>query len=102
MKYRPVEVFLETIKGKYKIPILIYLKRGPRRYHEIKRKFSNASERIIVKQLKELLNAGVIDQERTGIKAPFISAYSLSTYGRTLCSVIATMWQWGTDHIQKK
>jgi DNA-binding HxlR family transcriptional regulator len=102
MRYRPVEVFLETIKGKYKIPILIYLKRGPRRYHEIKKKFPDASERIIIKQLKELLDAGVVDQARTGNKAPFVSTYSLSDYGRTLCSVVATMWQWGEEHMQKK
>jgi DNA-binding HxlR family transcriptional regulator len=101
-KYLPVETFLSAIKGKYKIPILIYLKVAPRRYYELKRKFSNASERVLINQLKEMIRTGIIDQKKIGSKAPFISEYSLSAYGRTLCSIIAEMWEWGEDHLQKK
>jgi DNA-binding HxlR family transcriptional regulator len=94
-KYLPVEIFLQQIKGKYKIPILIQLKYSNKRYHQIRAKFPEASERIIIKQLKELISADIVERTISGKKPPLIS-----TYGRTLCSIIAQMWDWGEQHLK--
>jgi DNA-binding HxlR family transcriptional regulator len=101
-KYWPVETFLQQIKGKYKIPILIQLKYSPKRYHKIRSRLPMASERILIKQLKELALAGVIQRDISGRKPPLISTYSLTPYGRTLCSIIAQMWDWGEQHVRTK
>jgi DNA-binding HxlR family transcriptional regulator len=99
-KYLPVELFLQQIKGKYKIPILIQLKYSSKRYHQIRSKFPEASERIIIKQLKELASADIIERTISGKKPPLISTYALTPYGRTLCSIIAQMWDWGEQHLK--
>jgi DNA-binding HxlR family transcriptional regulator len=78
-KYQPIEIFLQQIKGKYKIPILIQLKYNPKRYTKLRQKFPEASERILIKQLKELVNAGIVHRKLSGSKAPFVSEYSLTT-----------------------
>ena len=57
--YTPIDIFWQTIKGKYKAKILIYLNDRTLRYSQIKGKFSEASERILIKQLKELEKQGL-------------------------------------------
>jgi DNA-binding HxlR family transcriptional regulator len=100
-KYAPIEAFLGQIKGKYKIPILIQLKYSKKRYNQIRQKFPEASERIIIKQLRELTAAGIIQRDVRGSKPPLISEYSLTVYGRTLCDIIAQMWNWGDAHMKR-
>src|SRR5215203_1749001 len=100
-KYKPVHMFLEVIKEKYKIPILIYVKHKSRRYHAIKKKFPEASERMIIKHLKELVAAGILNQDVVGSKPPLVSKYALTEYGRTLCDIMEAMWNWGEIHLEK-
>jgi DNA-binding HxlR family transcriptional regulator len=101
-KYQPIETFLQQLKGKYKIPILIQLKYSKKRYSQLRQKFPDASERILIKQLKELTTAGIVQREVHGSKPPVVSEYSMTPYGRTLCDIIAQMWEWGKNHMNNK
>ncbi|HMH23743.1 MAG TPA: helix-turn-helix domain-containing protein [Puia sp.] len=101
-KYYPIEVFFSCLKGKYKIPLLIYLKHAPKRYHQIRKKFPQSSERILIKQLKELVDEQILVKKITGTKAPLKVEYFLSEYGFTLCSVVQNMWNWGETHYKTR
>lgn len=101
-QYAPIETFLNTLKGKYKIPLVIYLKHAPKRYHQIRKKFHVASERILIKQLKELENHGILEKKIIGVKPPLHVEYKLSKYGYTLCEVVKNMWDWGENHSKNK
>jgi len=94
----PIDVFLHAIKGKYKAKILISLGEGTLRYSQLKRKFTTASERIIIKQLKELEQEGLIEKKVSGVKPPLKVEYSMSNYGKTMCPIIKQMWSWGEMH----
>jgi len=96
--YSPIDSFLQVIKGKYKVKILIYLSGKNRRYSEIRRKFPLMSERILIKQLKELELEGVIAKAVTGHKPPLKVQYSITPYGATVCPIIKQMWFWGEQH----
>ena len=96
--YTPIDTFWNIIKGKYKVKILIYLNDRTLRYSQIRKKFSLASERILVKQLKELEKEGVIQRTVTGIKPPLKTEYRISDYGRSICPIIKQMWFWGERH----
>lgn len=96
--YTPIDTFWNIIKGKYKVKILIYLNDRTLRYSQIRRKFLNASERILVKQLKELEKEGVIQRTVTGIKPPLKTEYRISDYGKSICPIIKQMWYWGEQH----
>lgn len=99
--YSPIDTFLQVIKGKYKAKILIYLSDKNRRYSEIKRKFPLMSERILIKQLKELEREGIIIKTITGHKPPLKVQYCISPYGSSVCPIIKQMWFWGEKHENK-
>ena len=78
--YTPIDIFWQIIKGKYKAKILIYLNERTLRYSQIRKKFADASERILIKQLKELEKEGLIEKEITGAKPPLKAEYKMSNY----------------------
>ena len=100
--YTPIDIFWQIIKGKYKAKILIYLNERTLRYSKIRKKFAGASERILIKQLKELEKEGLIEKKITGTKPPFKTEYKISNYGKTICPLLKQMWFWGENHIQQK
>jgi DNA-binding HxlR family transcriptional regulator len=99
--YTPIDVFWQAIKGKHKAKILIYLNERTLRYSRIRKKFSTASERILIKQLKELEKDGLIEKSVTGLKPPLKSEYAISAYGKTICPIVKQMWFWGEAHQQR-
>jgi len=96
--YYPIDTFWKAMKGKYKAKILIYLGENTRRYSQIKGRFEDASERILIKQLKELQKEGLIEKRIFGAKPPFKTEYKISDYGKTMCPIIKQMWYWGETH----
>lgn len=96
--YTPIDIFWNAIKGKYKAKILIYLNDRTMRYSTIKRKFAGASERILIKQLKELQRDGIIEKTVYGTKPPLKAEYKISAYGKTVCPILKQMWFWGEEH----
>jgi DNA-binding HxlR family transcriptional regulator len=98
----PIDIFWQIIKGKYKAKILIYLNERTLRYSKIRKKFARASERILIKQLKELEKEGLIEKKITGAKPPFKTEYKISNYGKTICPLLKQMWFWGEKHKQQK
>ncbi|RYZ50762.1 MAG: transcriptional regulator [Sphingobacteriales bacterium] len=94
----PIDYFWQVVKGKYKAKILISLGDRMLRYSQIKRNFPDASERILIKQLKELEQDGLITKTVTGAKPPLKTEYAISTYGKTICPIIKQMWHWGGQH----
>src|SRR5262245_18798089 len=98
MIYSPIDTFLQVIKGKYKAKILIFLADKNRRYNQIRKKFPAMSERILIKQLKELEQEGIITKTITGTKPPLKVEYFITSYGSTVCPIIKQMWFWGEAH----
>jgi DNA-binding HxlR family transcriptional regulator len=102
MLYSPIETFISVIKGKYKAKILIYLSRKNRRFSEIKRKFPHMSERILIKQLKELEKEQIVGKIISGHKPPLRVEYFITPYGTSVCPILKQMWFWGEVHESKK
>ena len=96
--YFPIDVFWKVIKGKYKAKILIYINERTVRYSQIRKKFGDCSERILIKQLKELEKEKLIQKVIYGIKPPLKTEYSITDYGKTICPIIKQMWFWGERH----
>jgi len=99
--YTPIDIFWQIIKGKYKAKILIYLNERTLRYSIIRKKFAGASERILIKQLKELEKEGLIEKKIIGTKPPLKTGYKMSSYGKTICPIIKQMWFWGEKHNER-
>jgi len=97
---RPVRDVLEIISGKWKLPILIALTFGNKRFKELERDIVGITPKMLVKELRDLeMNDLVVRREING--NPMAVEYSLTPYGRSLDEVITALRQWGVKHRKK-
>lgn len=93
----PVTFTLEQIGGRWK-PLIIYeLRNGKMRYNELRKTLPLISEKMLIQQLKDLENDGLIVREARQVVPPFVE-YSLSIKGEALRPVLQAMADWGIQH----
>jgi DNA-binding HxlR family transcriptional regulator len=93
----PVKDALDILSGKWKLPIIIALTFGNKRFKEMQREIEGITPKMLSKELKELeLNQLV---KRTVYDTlPVTVEYSLTTYGKSLHKVIEELRTWGLQH----
>ena len=94
---RPVKDALEVLNGKWKLPIIISLSFGNKRFSAISKEIPKITDRMLSKELRDLeLNQLV---KRTVYDTfPVMVEYSLTDYGDSLDKVIIELRSWGTQH----
>ncbi len=95
--YCPMEVANRVFGGKWKPGILFRLVDGHYRFGELKRDMPWISERVLIRQLKELVADGIVHREDFREVPPRVE-YSLTTHGLTLAPLLKSMAQWGDRH----
>jgi DNA-binding HxlR family transcriptional regulator len=93
----PVQVTVEAMGGKWKPGILSRLRGGRLRLSEMRRQMPWISERVLIRQLKELQAAGLVTRVDHGTMPPHTD-YGLSEHGRTLGPLLDEMARWGAAH----
>jgi DNA-binding HxlR family transcriptional regulator len=89
---------LSIIGGRWKISILAaLLDEEVQRYSEIKSKIPNITERMLIKQFKELQSDGLIIRKDYKEVPPKVE-YRISEKGRSLEKVLIELKQWGKKH----
>ena len=91
---------LDAINGKWKIPILIALSFGNRRFRELSREIQGISPKMLSKELKELENNKLIERSVYDTM-PVTVEYSLTPLGKSLDGLIEELYTWG-DMFRKK
>ncbi|MEL6592814.1 MAG: helix-turn-helix domain-containing protein [Bacteroidota bacterium] len=94
---RPVRDVIDLIGGKWKLPIIIALSFGNRRFKELERQIEGISPRMLSKELKNLEINGLVNRAVFNT-TPVSVEYSLTEYGKSLDQVIEVMRDWGTKH----
>ncbi|HKP44183.1 helix-turn-helix domain-containing protein [Mycobacterium sp.] len=97
----PIDATLTVIDGRWKGTILWRLFDGPMRTAELRRSIPEITERMLIRHLHELVDAGIIDRHDAGTVPPCVH-YSISEYGRTLGPVLESLCDWGRKHMQRK
>jgi len=97
---RPVRDVLDLINGKWKLPILIALSFGNKRFKELERDVEGITPRMLSKELRDLETNQLISRHVYD-SVPVTVEYALTTYGKTLDEVIAAMRDWGKKHRNK-
>lgn len=93
------EITLSIISGKWKAVILWHLGfEGPHRFGELQRLFSNLSNRILTKQLRELEQDGIICRKIYSEVPPKVE-YRLTELGKTILPVVDALFQWGKQNM---
>jgi len=93
----PVQDALYVLSGKWKLPIIIALKYGHKRFKELNREIEGITARMLSKELKELEMNDLV--KRTVYDTiPVSVEYELTPYGETLDTVIYALRDWGSKH----
>lgn len=96
----PVRTTLKVIGGKWKLPILWYLRDGELRYSELQKIIEGITPKMLAEQLRELEKDGIVARKVYPVVPPKVE-YSLTEYGRTLDPILKTMGTWGEGHMRR-
>lgn len=96
MQRCPVTYVMERIGGYWKPIILFQLAQGTKRYSEIRRAVPTITEKVLIQQLKQLEEAGLVIRESKPVVPPFVT-YRLSKSGQGLKPIIDAMAAWALE-----
>lgn len=96
----PMEACVEVIGGKWKGVILFHLLSGTKRFNELLRLMPAVTQRMLIRQLRELEADGVVERKVFAEVPPHVE-YSLSPFGKTLEPVLRTLQAWGGQYLEK-
>ena len=93
----PVRDALEFLSGKWKIPIIIALSFGNKRFTEMAAEIDGITDKMLSKELRDLEQNQLV--KRTVYDSvPVRVEYSLTDYGHSLDKVISELRLWGVQH----
>lgn len=93
----PVRDALDILSGKWKIPIIICLTFGNKRFKEMEREIHGITAKMLSKELKEL-EINQLVKRTVYDTTPVTVEYSLTEYGKSLKKVIGALRDWGMEH----
>ncbi len=99
-KIQAVQDALYVLNGKWKLPILISLSFGKKRFKEISKETKGITDRMLSKELKELEANQLITRMVYDTFPPTVE-YELTAHGKTLHAVIDELATWGLFHRKK-
>lgn len=95
----PVEACVEVIGGKWKGVILFHLLGGTKRFNELLRLMPAVTQRMLIRQLRELEADGIVVRQVFAEVPPHVE-YSLSPFARTLEPVLQALQSWGGQYLE--
>lgn len=97
----PVELALDTIGGKWKMPILWRLAQRDWRYGELQRDLHRVTHKMLTQQLRELEEAGLLTRTVHAVVPPRVD-YAITPLGRSAVPVIEALRGWGAAYRQAR
>jgi DNA-binding HxlR family transcriptional regulator len=88
---------LDILSGKWKLPIIISLIYGDKRFKQMEREIQGITAKMLSKELKEL-EMNQLVRRTVYDTMPVTVEYALTDYGKTLKRVIGELDKWGTEH----
>lgn len=96
----PITKTAEVLGGKWSLPIIFFLLKETKRFKELERQIEGINTRMLVKELKQLENNGIVVRKVYPEIPPKVE-YSLTEKGRALKNVLIEMRNWGNEYITK-
>jgi len=91
---------LYVLNGKWKLPLILSLQDGPKRFNEIQKSLGEITPKILSKELKDLeLNEFVL--RKVYSTTPVTVTYELTEYSDSLEKVIDELRNWGIQHRER-
>lgn len=96
----PVKDALDVLSGRWKLPILIALSFGNKRFKQISRDVQGITDKVLSKELKELETNQLITRTVYDTFPPTVE-YAATEHGQSLFDVIVALREWGIKHRTK-
>ncbi len=88
---------LYVLNGKWKLPLIVTLLNGAKRFKEIQRSLNEITPKVLSKELKELELNGFLERKVFNT-FPVSITYELTPYSESLDEVIESLRSWGEQH----
>lgn len=96
-----IDAAMDVVTGKWKSLILWELdQHGTRRFGVLKRGLPGISEKMLIQQLREMEEDGLVDREVFREVPPRVE-YSLTPYGQSLNAALRPLGVWGKERIKR-
>lgn len=99
-RLRATQDALDVINGKWRVPIIVSLTYGNKRFGEIQRDIPNISPKMLSKELRELEVNKLVSRTVYDTK-PVTVEYSLTPMGKSLDKLLLELLNWG-EQFRKK
>lgn len=96
----PVELALEVLGGKWKMPILWRLKDRPWRHGELRRSLGGITAKMLTQQLRELEADGMLTRTVYAEVPPRVD-YAITELGTSAIEPIQALRAWGKRYRKK-
>ncbi len=96
----PVRDALDVLNGKWKLPILIALSFGAKRFTQISKEVNGITDKVLSKELKDLETNQLLKRVVYDTFPPRVE-YSITAHGKSLDNVIGELRKWGVQHRNK-
>ena len=96
----PVELALEVIGGKWKMPILWRLNQRVWRYGELRRHLKTITHKMLTQQLRELERDGLLVRTAHPEVPPRVE-YEITALGRSAMPAVEALRAWGGVYRQR-
>ena len=93
----PAERALKVISGRWKAIILYRLFDGPRRLSELQRLLPDVSQKMLIQQLREMEEHGIVHREVFRQVPPRVE-YTATRLGLSFEPVLQALCEWGRHH----
>ena len=93
----PVRDALDILSGKWKLPIIISLTFGNKRFGQIGKNIPGITDKMLSKELRDL-EANDLVKRTVHDSVPVVVEYSMTDYGKTLQKLIDELQAWGMKH----
>lgn len=95
----PITRTMDLIGGKWSLPIVYVLMDGTKRFKELERSVEGINTRMLVKELKQLEESGIVERKVFAEVPPRVE-YTLTVKGLALKSILDELKSWGKSFIE--
>lgn len=93
----PIKDALDALSGKWKLPILVTLSSGPKRFKEIAKEVGGITDKVLSKELKDMEMNKLVKRTVYETFPPMVQ-YAWTDHSRTLGDVMHALEAWGKLH----
>jgi DNA-binding HxlR family transcriptional regulator len=93
----PVRDALDILSGKWKLPIIIALMFGNKRFSQMAKEIPGITDKMLSKELRDL-EMNQLVKRTVYDSVPVVVEYSMTPYGKSLENLIEELRSWGIQH----